>query len=172
MTQIGATAYIVGGYDGAKFLNTVVAWTAGRGARVVGHMPVGLRYAAVTPGPVGQILVIGGTTPTGTSRAVYIFNPATGHSRQLAQLRSPITHAGAVTIGAYAYLVGGRGGSSTGQTSAIWSITPNGGSGRGHLPAPTSDAAVPRIGRAIIVAGGMTPAGTTLAEVGELVAAP
>lgn len=174
VTEVGATAYIVGGYDGTNFLNTVLAFTPGRGARVVGHLPVGLRYAAVTPGPIGQILVIGGTTPTGASRAVYIFNPATGHTRELAKLRHPITHAGAVTIGAYAYLVGGRGDSTTGQTAAIWSI--NTATGRirraGHLPAPTSDAAVLRIGRAIIVAGGLTPTGTTLAEVGELVPAP
>ncbi len=174
VTRVGATAYIVGGYDGTNFLNTVVAWTPGRGARVVGHLPLGLRYAAVTPGPIGQILVIGGTTPTGTSRAVYIFNPATGHSRKLAQLRHPITHGGAVTIGSYAYLVGGRGASTTGQTAAIWSI--NTATGRiraaGHLPAPTSDAAVFAIGKAIIIAGGFTPAGVTLAEVGELVPAP
>jgi N-acetylneuraminic acid mutarotase len=135
---------------------------------------VGLRYAAATPGPIGQILVIGGTTPTGTSRDVYIFNPATGHSRVLAHLRHPITHGGAVTIGSYAYLVGGRSGSTTGQTSAIWSINTATGKIRaaGHLPAPTSDAAVLRIGSAIIVAGGQTPTGTTLAEVGELVPAP
>ncbi len=174
VTQVGGTAYIVGGYDGANFLNTVVAWTPGRGAQVVGHMPVGLRYAAVTPGPIGQLLVVGGTSPAGASRAVYIFNPATGHTRQLARLRHPITHAGAVTIGSYAYLVGGRSDSTTGQTAAIWSI--NTATGRiraaGHLPAPTSDAAVLRIGSAILIAGGMTPTGTTLAEVGELVRAP
>ncbi|MDQ6730342.1 MAG: hypothetical protein M3022_08565 [Actinomycetota bacterium] len=174
VTQVGATAYIVGGYDGANFLNTVVAWTPGRGARVVGHLPVGLRYAAVTPGPIGQLLVVGGTTPSGASGAVYIFNPATGHTRELARLRHPITHAGAVTIGSYVYLVGGRSDSTTGQTSAIWSI--NTATGRiraaGHLPAPTSDAAVLRIGSAILIAGGMTPTGTTLAEVGELVPAP
>ena len=170
VTEVGATAYIVGGYDGANFLNTVVAWTPGRGARVVGHMPVGLRYAAVTPGPIGQILVIGGTTPSGAGRAVYIFNPVTGHTRELARLRHPITHAGAVTIGSYADLVGGRSDSATGQTSAIWSINTRTGAIRaaGHLPAATSDAAVLRVGGAIIIAGGMTSRGITLAEVGEL----
>ena len=170
VTEVGATAYIIGGYDGANFLNTVVAWTPGRGARVVGHMPVGLRYAAVTPGPIGQILVIGGTTPSGASRAVYIFNPVTGHTRELARLRHPITHAGAVTIGSYAYLVGGRSDSATGQTSAVWSINTRTGAIRaaGHLPAATSDAAVLRVGGAIIIAGGMTSRGITLAEVGEL----
>ena len=43
----GATAYVVGGYTGTSWLDTVVAFTPGRAARVVGHLPVGVRYAAV-----------------------------------------------------------------------------------------------------------------------------
>lgn len=171
VTATGGTAYIVGGYTGSSYLNTVVAYTPGRAPRVVGHLPVGLRYAAVTPGPIGQILVIGGSTPTGASRGVYIFNPATGHSRVLAHLRHPITHAGAVTVGGYAYLIGGRSDADTGQTAAIWSIDTATGAlhAAGHLPAPTSDAAVLTVGGRVIVAGGLTPSGTTLAEVGQLV---
>lgn len=174
VTAIGTTAYIVGGYNGTSSLNTVVAYVPGRAPRVVGHIPAALRYAAVTPGPIGQILVIGGTTPAGASREVYIFNPATGHSRVLARLRHPITHAGAVTIGGYAYLIGGRSDSDSGQTNAIWSINTATGALKpaGHLPAPTSDAAVLTVGRRVIVAGGLTPSGTTLAEVGQLIPAP
>ena len=175
VTQLGATAYIVGGYDGSHWLDTVVAWSPGHGAHVVGHLPVGLRYAAVTPGPIGQLVVIGGTTPGGgASRSVYIFNPATGHSRVLAQLRQPVTHAGAVTIGNFAYLIGGRSASSTGQTASIWSINTATGKLRaaGRLPAATSDAAVLRVGGAVIVAGGQTSRGVTLAEVGRLIPAP
>lgn len=174
VTESGATAYIVGGYDGSAALNTVVAWAAGRGARVVGHLPVALRYAAVTATASGQILVIGGTTAAGSaSRAVYSFAPATGRTREIAKLRHPITHAGAVTIGAFSYLVGGRGSPDNAQTDSLWSIDPLTGRVRpaGHLPAPTSDAGVLRIGNAIIVAGGLTPTGTTLAEVGALVPA-
>ena len=175
VTQVGATAYVVGGYDGTRWLNTVVAFSLGRGAHVVGHLPVGLRYAAATPGPIGQILVIGGTSPSGgASQSVYIFNPATGHSRVLARLRQPITHAGAVTIGNFAYLIGGRSASTSGQTSAIWSINTATGKLRaaGHLPARTSDAAVLKVGNAVIVAGGQTSQGVTLAEVGRLLPAP
>ncbi|HET9103893.1 MAG TPA: hypothetical protein VFN55_11120 [Solirubrobacteraceae bacterium] len=175
VTQVGSTAYVVGGYDGTRWLNTVVAWSPGHGARVVGHLPLGLRYAAVTPGPIGQLVVIGGTTPSGgASRSVFIFNPATGHSRVLATLRRPVTHAGAVTVGNFAYLIGGRSASSTGQTSSIWSINTATGKLRaaGHLPAATSDAAVLRVGNAVIVAGGQTSRGVTLAEVGRLIPAP
>lgn len=175
VTQSGATAYIVGGYDGSAALNTIVAWTRTRGARVVGRLPVALRYAAVTTTASGQLLVIGGTTPSGSaSAAVYRFDPATHHVREIARLPHPVTHAGAATLGAYAYLVGGRSELASGQTAAIWSIDPASGRIRraGRLPAPTSDAAVLRVGGAIIIAGGMTPRGTTLAEVGELIPAP
>ena len=173
VTQAGATAYIVGGYNGSNFLTTVLAYTPGRSARVVGHLPVALRYAAATPGPIGQILVIGGTTPTGASRAVYIFNPATGHTRRLAQLpgrsltpvrsrsaHMPIWSAAAATRPRVRPRPSGR---STPRPA---------GFGVGAPAWPTSDAAVLRVGSAIIIAGGMTPTGTTLAEVGGLVPAP
>src|SRR5207253_3114986 len=44
---VGDTAYIVGGYTVAKWLDTIVAWKAGGKARVVAHLPVAMRYAAV-----------------------------------------------------------------------------------------------------------------------------
>ena len=44
---IGRTAYIVGGYTGAHWLDTIVAWQPGGPARVVAHLPHALRYAAV-----------------------------------------------------------------------------------------------------------------------------
>ena len=47
VTQLDGTAYIVGGFDGTNSLDTIVAWTPGGGARVVAHLPVALRYAAV-----------------------------------------------------------------------------------------------------------------------------
>jgi Kelch motif len=45
---LGGTAYVVGGYDGAKPLDTILAWSpSGGSARVVARLPQGLRYAAV-----------------------------------------------------------------------------------------------------------------------------
>ena len=41
------TAYVVGGYDGAEALDTILAWRPGSPARTVAHLPVSLRYAAV-----------------------------------------------------------------------------------------------------------------------------
>ena len=55
---IGGTAYVVGGYTGTRWLDTIVAYRPGKPARVVAHLPQTLRYAAVTA--VGETLVIAG----------------------------------------------------------------------------------------------------------------
>jgi hypothetical protein len=163
------TAYVVGGYDGANWLDTILAWRPGSAARVVAHLPVGLRYAAASTVD-GQVLIIGGSTPTAASDAVYRFNPATGRVRQIGRLPQPITHAGAATLGSFVYLVGGRGDNLGSQTADVWSINPLNGAVRraGRLPEPLSDTGVVSTGGAVVVAGGSSPAGTQ-AGVGELV---
>jgi Kelch motif len=172
VTEVGGTAYVVGGFNGAAALNTIVAWRPGAPAQVVGHLPVALRYAAVASAG-GQVLIIGGSTPAGASRAVYRFDPVTGHTREIARLPHPITHAGAATLGPDVYLVGGRGDLSTTQTAAIWAINPTTGTIRtaGHLPQALSDTGVLTVGDAIVVAGGLARSGATASGVGELLPA-
>jgi N-acetylneuraminic acid mutarotase len=132
---------------------------------------VGLRYAAVAIAGNG-LLIIGGSTPSAASNAIYRFDLTTHQVRQLGTLRHPITHGNSATLGSTVYLVGGRGDLINAQTSDIWAINPVTGrvTPAGRLPMPTSDAAVAAVGNAIIVAGGMSPT-TTLGDVGELVPA-
>ena len=33
------TAYVIGGYTGSQWLDTIVAWRPGAAARVVAHLP-------------------------------------------------------------------------------------------------------------------------------------
>ncbi len=171
VTQTGGTAYIIGGFDGTNWLDTILAWRAGTPARVVARLPVPLRYAAVAAAN-GEILIIGGTTPTGTSDAIYRFDPSTGKVLQIGRLAQPITHAGAATLGSSVYLVGGRGENLDSQTDRVWSIDPSTGSVHvaGLLPRALSDAGVLSVGKTILVAGGRTSEGTQ-AAVGELVPA-
>lgn len=171
VTQAGGTAYIVGGYDGTNYLNTVVAWHPGGPPHVEAHLPVGLRYSAVAIAD-GGLLVIGGSTPTSASDAIYRFDLTTHQVRQLGTLPHGITHGNAATLGSTVYLIGGRGDVVNAQTAAVYAINPVTGRVRpaGHLPKPTSDAAVATIGQGIVVAGGQSPTGT-LAGVGELVPA-
>jgi N-acetylneuraminic acid mutarotase len=169
VAELGGTAYIVGGYDGANWLNTILAWRPGSPPRVVGHLPVGLRYSAVSAVD-GRLLVIGGSTPTVASNAIYSFDPATGLVKQIGRLRHPITHGSAATLGSTVYLIGGRGDLLNAQTADVWAINPQTGDVKaaGRLPQPLSDTGALTVGGAIVIAGGLDPAGGTSAAVGEL----
>lgn len=172
VTATRDTAYIIGGYDGTRWLNTILAWRPGTPPKVIGHLPVGLRYAAATTA-AGTVIICGGSTPTGASRAIYSFNPATGSVKTLGRLPSALTHAAAATLGGFVYLIGGRGNDLGSQTAAIHAIDPHSGRVRvvGRLPQPLSDLAAVTNGKTVIVAGGLAPSGT-VAQVGEVAPSP
>ena len=72
---IGGTAYVVGGFTGTHWLDTIVAWSPGRGARIVAHLPSPVRYAAVTSAG-GKLIVAGGSLPDGeASSRVFEYSP-------------------------------------------------------------------------------------------------
>jgi N-acetylneuraminic acid mutarotase len=170
VTSLDGAAYVVGGYDGASWLDTIIAYRPGSGPRVVAHLPVGLRYSSAAA--VGsQILIIGGSTPAGATSAIYSFDPATRRVRRIGHLAAPITHAGAAALGSIVYLVGGRGDSLSSQTSAVQAIDPLTGKVHtaGRLPHALSDTGVVGMGSAIVVAGGLASDGSVASGVGELV---
>jgi hypothetical protein len=55
----------------------------------------------------GQMLVIGGSAPAGTSNAILRFDPSTNRISRAATLPQPITDAAVAAIGNTAYLLGG-----------------------------------------------------------------
>jgi YVTN family beta-propeller protein len=154
----GGAAYVVGGYTGTRWLDTVVAFTPGSGAHVVGHLPVGVRYAAVAA--VGAAIVIaGGTLPDGSaSRAVYVFDTRRHTTRRIASLPAATTHAAAAALGDIAYIIGGRGSALGSATAAVLAVRPATGgiAPAGHLTTARSDLAAVTVGRRIVLAGGMT----------------
>ena len=155
-TVLAGQAYIVGGYTGRNWLNTIVTWRPGDSARVVARLPTPLRYAAVTAAQ-GKIIVAGGSLPNGTaSRAVYSFDPRGRELRRLGSLPAATTHAGASELGDSALVIGGRSAGADTPTSRIVAIDPATGRIRvvGHLPRPVSDAAATTLGRTVLVAGG------------------
>ena len=160
---IGGTAYVVGGYTGTQWLDTIVAFNPHRTARVVGHLPVAVRYAAVTA-LRGRLIVAGGSLPNGTaSRAIYTWSPGEKRGHLFAQLPAATTHASAASLGDVAYVVGGRGASVGTPTDRIVALNVRTGRVRlaGRLPVPTSDAPAATLGDRIVVFGGSTPSGTT-----------
>src|SRR5262249_56156205 len=96
---LDGTAYVIGGYTGTQWLDTIIAWRPGRAAKVVAHLHSPLRYAAVTA--VGnEIVIAGGSLPDGTaSRDVLAFRPRSRIVR-VGLLPAPTTHAAAATLAA------------------------------------------------------------------------
>jgi YVTN family beta-propeller protein len=145
---IDGTAYVVGGYTGSVSLDTIVAFSPDKGARVVAHLPSGVRYAAV--------LVAGGTTPSSeATTAVYAFDPATNAVTKVGDLAQPVTHASAAGVGREVVVVGGRNAAGDPQ-SAIVRIAPGAGRIRdaGALASPRSDAGLAVVGGRLVLVGG------------------
>ena len=172
-TELAGSAYVVGGFTGARWLDTIVAWKPGGPARVVAHLPTPLRYAAVGAAD-GRVVIAGGSTPAGTaSSAVLVFDPKTGEVARLGTLPAPTTHAAAAALNGRVYVIGGRGTNLGTATDRIVSVDPRSRrvSPAGRLPAALSDLSAAPVGRGILVAGGQgaqTVASMTILTPGRL----
>jgi YVTN family beta-propeller protein len=167
---LGGTAYVVGGYTGTRWLDTIVAWRPGGRARVVAHLPIPLRYAAVTAAG-GRIFVAGGSLENGTaSSVVYAYTPSTGRVVRIARLPAPTTHAAAAATASAVYVVGGRSATPDTPTSRIVALDAATGRVRngGTLATALSDLAAVASGHGILLAGGRS-AGRTVSDLTQLV---
>jgi hypothetical protein len=154
----GATAYIVGGFDGSNLDADVLSTTDGTTFRAVASLPVPVRYPAVAYA-AGMIWVLGGVTTTNESgtletSAIQKVDLTTGRAAVVGHLPQPLGHAAAVVLAGQVYLLGGRSGSV--PSAAIWRLDAATGAVRpaGTLPQARSDAgAVVVDGTAYLVGG-------------------
>jgi hypothetical protein len=165
---IGGTAYVVGGYDGRQALDTIVAWRPRAYPWLAGRLPYGLRYAALAA-TGGRLLIAGGSREETATSAILSFDPATGIVRRVGELPFPVTHAAAVALGRYVYVLGGRGSEPGSQHAAITAIDTTTGQALrdGALPSRLSDTCAVALGEHIWLIGGLSTTGT-LASVFEL----
>jgi N-acetylneuraminic acid mutarotase len=124
VASLGTSVYVFGGliaggeYNG-KFTNDVQQVNLRTGsARIVGHLPAPLAHAMGSE-MGGRLFVFGGSTPSGTSRQMLSFNPATMAVLVAGSLPEPITDAAVATIGRTAYLLGGI---SSGPLASITTV--------------------------------------------------
>jgi outer membrane protein assembly factor BamB len=103
---VGNTVYLVGGYDGHVPRREIYATTDGKTFRVVGRLPVGLRYAAVTAASPG-LVIAGGQSANGPVDTVSVFDTGNGTVSQLGTLPAPVAHAAAFTLAGTTYVAGG-----------------------------------------------------------------
>ena len=159
---IGDTAYVVGGYTGTRWLDTIVAWRPGVQPRVVAHLPFALRYAAVAAAG-GRLVIAGGSLESGAaSAAVLTYKPGSRGVAKIGHLPTPTTHAAAAALGDVVYMIGGRGAAVGSPTARIVAVEPTTHRIRlaGTLASPRSDLAAARVGGRILLAGGRGTGGT------------
>ncbi len=157
--SVDKTTYVVGGYTGAQWSDHIYAMVGSR-VHAVGRLPVGLRYAAVSA-LSGSVIVAGGRTMSGPSRAIYRFSPSNGKVTQIGSLPRGLMHAGAGMLGGVMYVIGGidRNGAAVSSVLAVQA------DGTVHkaatLPMPLSDAGVASLPGRIVVIGGTAGRGPT-----------
>jgi hypothetical protein len=164
--QLGGSTYLIGGYDGRSPRPEILVTHDGERFAVAGRLPLGLRYPAVTA-IRGQIVVAGGQTATGLSRAVYAFDPATGRTRLIGRLPMPVAHAAAIPAGSTVYVAGGINGGGT-ATGSVTSVDLSTRSVKTLVTrgAKVADAATVRLGATTYLIGGRRgEALTTILEV-------
>jgi hypothetical protein len=177
---MGSTAYVVGGYDGAKPDAAVLATKNGRSFTTVATLRVPVRYPAVAA-LGGRIYVFGGQAITGPHAgapvdAIQVIDPAKRTAKVVGHLPEPLAGALAVTLknelfvaggdttarrpvtaGVGTTQLGGRQSSSRSSTvSAIWAFDPakNRLLRAGNLQVPVSHAGVAVIRSTAWVVGG------------------
>jgi outer membrane protein assembly factor BamB len=118
---IGATTYLVGGYDGARPDAQVLATTNGRTFTTVAALRIPVRYPAVAV-LGGQIYVFGGQAISGRHAgapldAIQAVDPARHTAAVIGHLPEPLAGAAAVTVAGELFVAGG-------ESSAAQRLTP------------------------------------------------
>ncbi len=178
---VGATSYLIGGYDGTNPDPAVLATTDGTHFTVVAQLPVAVRYPAVAA--VGtKIYVLGGEAVGGTSAGqpvddIQVLDTVRKTVTVAGHLTRAVTGASAAVLGGHLYLAGGTTTAGTGTAgapeTAVWAYDPttNMVAPAGTLPVGTSYAGVTVIGNRAWLIGGEN-AGKPLSTVEMLVPNP
>ncbi len=160
-------AYLIGGYDGANYSDSVIATSDGRHFRILTRLPVPVRYPGVAA--IGdQIWVFGGQTDAGLTDVIQQIDVSTGLARVVGRLPYPLAGETGFTLGGVIYLAGGQlaqsGTLSSSPSASRAPITsdrvlrydPASGatSPAGHLPVPVAYGAGTVIGGTAFLLGG------------------
>jgi hypothetical protein len=152
---VDGTTYLFGGWNGTTTNTSIYATTDGASFRTVGHLPTGVRYAAVASDG-SAVIVAGGQDEQGSPVSnVSRFDPRTDTVTDIATLPEPVSHAEAFQLGGSVYVVGGRDRFGN-ATNAVWRIDPRTGTitQMPSLARPIADAGVAEMTDQVLLIGG------------------
>ena len=146
---VGNRAFVIGGGSSNGPDPRIWATSDGSGARLVGRLRIGVRYAATAVwGP--SIYVFGGASASGDRSEIQRFDTTTGRTTVIGRLPLRLSHAASMVIDGHILVIGGV------SSDVIWSFDP--GLARltqvGRLPYAVSDAAAVVIGHRGYLIGG------------------
>ena len=161
---VGDRTYLVGGYDGNSIRATTIATTDGAAFSLLGDLPVPVRYPAVAAEGT-NVVIFGGMTGAGATKAVQVLDTQTGAVRVVGQLPQTLSDASATTVRGQIYVFGGLwGGTATAQVwrwdSATTTLVPV-----GTMSAPVTDGAAATIGDSAYYVGGESPLPTATVSI-------
>jgi outer membrane protein assembly factor BamB len=147
---IGATAYVVGGYDGPSLDTEVLATSDGKRFEKVVALPVPVRYAAVAVLDK-KIYVFGGQASNGQPvRTVQLIDPNAHRASVVGELPLPIAGATAANLGGTIYLVGGESPNGSSALQPIANVYAFDPARSAFLPAGSLSVAVTNAGAAVL----------------------
>ena len=161
----GGAIYVLGGYDGARPLASVLRTSDGRSFATVGNLPTAVRYTAVAA-LGGRIYAFGGELSGGADiDLIQAYNTSTRRASIVGHLPETVSHASALVLNGTIYLAGGR--RNGGASARILSFDPSGRTVRraGRLPRPIFDAASGTLAGVGYLAGGIGAGGTSVDSV-------
>jgi hypothetical protein len=157
---VGNQMLLLGGFNGARGLDTVLSTTDGMSFHLLGHLAQAVRYPAVAVAG-GDVYVFGGLLAggeyTGTfSTAIQRIDPTSGTTSVVGHLPIPLAHAKAVVLDGQMLVLGGS--TSGGPSAAIFRFDPATAqvSKMGALPEPDTDGAVAVVGDTAYLLGGIS----------------
>ena len=157
--EVNGTAYVLGGFDGAHSVASVLATTDGATFRTVTQLPQTVRYPAVAVLD-GRIWLFGGTHEGVEVTTIQRFDPATGDVVMAGQLPTPLSDASAVVLGGRILILGGRNRAQILDTVMRFDPASGRTSIVGRLPYPVADAGAAVVDGVGYLVGGEGPAKT------------
>jgi N-acetylneuraminic acid mutarotase len=163
--SIGGTAYVLGGYDGQRPSASVFRTSDGRSFTTVASLPTAVRYTAVAA--LGsRIYAFGGELSTGADTdTIQEYDTGTGRASVVGRLPEAVSHASAMVLNGFIYLLGGRRNGAASDRVLRFDPSHHVMFPAGRLPAPVFDAAAGTAAGVGYLAGGIGAQGTSVDSV-------